>query len=90
MVCVLFINLTANAFNFDTDSLRDYDGIELSAGTFVPVINTAEVSTLNCDEHSADILRLVALRVPKTIIAKQYGCSVGNLYNFLNWLEQCA
>lgn len=30
--------------------LRTYDGIELSAGTFVPVINTAEVSTLNCDE----------------------------------------
>lgn len=30
--------------------LRSYDGIELSAGTFVPVINTAEVSTLNCDE----------------------------------------
>ena len=42
------------------------------------------------DEHTADILRLVALRVPKTIIAKQYGCSVGNLYNFLNRLEQCA
>ena len=42
------------------------------------------------DEHSADILRLVALKVPKTIIAKQYGCSVGNLYNFLNRLEQCA
>ena len=42
------------------------------------------------DEHSADILRLVALRVPKTIIAKQYGCTVGNLYNFLNKLEQCA
>lgn len=42
------------------------------------------------DEHTADILRLVALRVPKTIIAKQYGCSVGNLYNFLNRLEQCV
>lgn len=42
------------------------------------------------DEHSADILRLVALKVPKTIIAKQYGCSVGNLYNFLNRVEQCA
>ena len=39
------------------------------------------------DEHSADILRLVALKVPKTIIAKQYCCSVGNLYNFLNRLE---
>lgn len=34
----------------DETVLRDYDGIPLSAGTFVPVINTAEVSTLNCDE----------------------------------------
>lgn len=42
------------------------------------------------DEHTDDILRLVALRVPKTIIAKQYGCSVGNLYNFLNKIEKCA
>ena len=42
------------------------------------------------DEHTDDILRLIALRVPKTIIAKQYGCSIGNLYNFLNRLEECA
>ena len=42
------------------------------------------------DEHSADILRLVALKVPKTIIAKQYGCSVGNLYNFLNRIGNVA
>ena len=39
------------------------------------------------DEHSADILRLVALKVPKTIIAKQYNCSIGNFYNFLNKLS---
>lgn len=42
------------------------------------------------DEHKDDILRLVALKVPKTIIAKQYGCSVGNLHNFLNRLEDIA
>lgn len=40
------------------------------------------------DEYSADILRLVALKVPKTIIAKQHGCSIGNLHNFLNRLEK--
>lgn len=39
------------------------------------------------DEHTEYILRLIELKVPKTIIAKQYGCSVGNLYNFLNRLE---
>lgn len=36
------------------------------------------------DEHVGEINRLLALGVPKTIIAKQYNCSVGNLYNFLN------
>lgn len=42
------------------------------------------------DEHTDDIMRLIALKVPKTIIAKQYGCSVGNLHNFLNRLEDIA
>ena len=42
------------------------------------------------DVHKDDILKLVSLGVPKSIIAKQYGCSVGNLYNFLNRVEQCA
>lgn len=41
------------------------------------------------DKHTDDIMRLVNLGVPKTLIAKQYGCSVGNLYNFLNRVEQC-
>ena len=40
------------------------------------------------DEHTDDILRLIALKVPKTIIAKQYNCSVGNLYNFLKRTEK--
>lgn len=42
------------------------------------------------DEHAGDIKRLIALKVPKTIIAKQYGCSVGNLHNFLNRLKETA
>ena len=29
--------------------LRDYDGIELPRGTFIPVMNTQEVSTVNAD-----------------------------------------
>lgn len=42
------------------------------------------------DEHKADILKLVELKVPKTIIAKQYHTSVGNLYNFLNRISEEA
>ena len=40
------------------------------------------------DAHKDDILKLVALGVPKTLIAKQYNTTKGNLYNFLNRLQQ--
>lgn len=42
------------------------------------------------DEHREDIMRLIELKVPKTLIAKQYDCSIGNLYNFLRRLEHRA
>ncbi len=39
------------------------------------------------DEHTDDIMRLISLGVPKTLIAKQYNTSVGNLYNFIKHLK---
>ena len=42
------------------------------------------------DEHTKDIMRLIDLKVPKTIIAKQYKTSIGNLNNFLNKLKELA
>lgn len=42
------------------------------------------------DKYSDDILRLVALGVPKTIIAKQYKTTTGNLYNFLKRLKMLS
>ena len=38
------------------------------------------------DVHKDDILKLISLHVPKTMIARQYNTSVGNLYNFINKL----
>ena len=35
------------------------------------------------DEHKEDILKLIELKVPKTIIAKQYNTTTTNLYNYL-------
>ncbi|MGN1152724.1 MAG: resolvase, partial [Candidatus Gastranaerophilaceae bacterium] len=35
------------------------------------------------DEHIEEILKLVDLQVPKTIIARQYNTSVANLHRFL-------
>ena len=53
----------------------------------INIIVVVETPTYQLDEHTDDIMRLVNLGVPKTLIAKQYGCSVGNLYNFLNRIE---
>ena len=35
------------------------------------------------DEHREDIEKLLALKVPKTLIARQYGTTTSNLYNYL-------
>ena len=40
------------------------------------------------DIHREDILKLISLHVPKTMIARQFNCSIGNLNNFLNKLNQ--
>ena len=40
------------------------------------------------DVHKDDILKLISLHVPKTMIARQLDCSVGNLNNFLNRLKE--
>ena len=38
------------------------------------------------DYAKDDILKMLSLGVPKTLIAKQFNTSVGNLYNFLNMI----
>ena len=40
------------------------------------------------DEHKEDILKLISLHVPKTMIARQLNTSVGNLNNFLNRIHE--
>lgn len=40
------------------------------------------------DEHKEDILKLISLHVPKTMIARQLNTSVGNLNNFLNHIHE--
>jgi len=42
------------------------------------------------DVHKDDILKLVALGVPKTMIARQFSTTKGNLYNFLNRIAECT
>ena len=40
------------------------------------------------DEHREDIIKMLSYGVPKTLIAKQFNTSVGNIYNFLSKLQQ--
>lgn len=40
------------------------------------------------DIYREDILKLISLHVPKTMIARQFNCSIGNLNNFLNRLNE--
>ena len=42
------------------------------------------------DVHKDDILKLVSLGVPKTMIARQFNTTKGNLYNFLNRIAECT
>jgi DNA invertase Pin-like site-specific DNA recombinase len=39
------------------------------------------------DTHKEDILKMLSYGVPKTMIAKQYNTSVGNLYNYLSRIK---
>lgn len=45
---IIFLMNVCSAFASD-NGLRNYDGIELAKGTFIPVINTQEISTEYCD-----------------------------------------
>ena len=40
------------------------------------------------DNHKEEILKMLSYGVPKTLIAKQYNTTTGNLYNFLKRIEE--
>ena len=49
----IFIFIVINtSFAYDDYGLRDYDGIEIPRGTFIPVISTQEISTATFDVGS--------------------------------------
>lgn len=48
----LIVSSVCAAFAKSTDELRDYDGIEIPKGSFVPVISVQEISTAYFDEGS--------------------------------------
>ena len=52
LVIGLIFSLSAISASFAKEdiNLRDYSGIEIAEGTFIPVINSQEISTAYCDE----------------------------------------
>jgi len=55
MLLTLFIIVFGSVgvcFAYADDGLRNYDGIEVARGTFIPVISTQEISTQYCDVGS--------------------------------------
>ena len=69
-------------------SLRTREALQVRKLSGVKLGRPSGKGKSKLDEHTDDILRLIALKVPKTIIAKQCGCSVGNLYNFLDRIKE--
>lgn len=51
-ICFTFFQLNAQALDLPSIELpmRDYAEIEIPAGTFIPVMNTQEISTEHCQE----------------------------------------
>ena len=47
---ILMFSTICKAFAKDDIKLRDYDGIEIPTGSFIPVISSQEISTAYCDE----------------------------------------
>jgi len=48
---IVFVSVGV-CFAYADDGLRNYDGIEVARGTFIPVISTQEISTQYCDVGS--------------------------------------
>lgn len=49
LLFILFFVPVCRCFAQDGAELRDYDGIQLAKGTFIPVISAQEISTALCD-----------------------------------------
>ena len=69
-------------------SLRTREALHARKASGIKLGRPSGKGKSRLDEHTDDILRLVALGVPKTMIAKQYRTTTGNLYNFLRHIEQ--
>lgn len=67
----------------DLISLRTIEALHAKKAGGTKLGRPAGKGKSKLDEYQEEIMKLVELKVPKTIIARQYGTSVVNLHRFL-------
>ncbi len=67
----------------DLISLRTKEALQAKKQQGIKIGRPKGKGKSKLDEHKEEILKLVDLKVPKTLIAKQYNTTIPNLYGFL-------
>ena len=69
----------------DLISLRTKEALQVKKASGIKLGRPKGKGKSKLDQYKDEIMQLVELHVPKTIIAKKYGTSVINLYKFLKY-----
>ena len=72
----------------DLISLRTREALQAKKAMGIKLGRPKGKGKSKLDKYKDEILKLVELKVPKTIIAKQYNTSAANLYGFLNYCKE--
>ncbi len=69
----------------DLISLRTKEALQAKKAMGIKLGRPKGKGKSKLDVHREDILKLIDLKVPKTVIAKQYNTTTANLYGFLKY-----
>ena len=72
----------------DLISLRTKEALQAKKAMGIKLGRPKGKGKSKLDQYKDEILKLIELQVPKTIIARQYNTSAANLYGFLNYCRQ--